>query len=150
MIELEWSAPMARVDARTARRGILWQHERIRELLGKASAIAESALDGDAQSTPAVAIIIGDLYSTMEAHLGFEERVLLPLLTEDSARDAKRAEQLMADHRRQREVLDAIHREARAQPQLPMLAAKLAFLTSWLLTDMEEEERCLPVADVVL
>jgi hypothetical protein len=26
-------------------------------------------------------------------------------------------------------------------PQLPTLAAKLAFLTSWLLADMDEEER---------
>ena len=148
MTELGWSAPTARVDAGTARRGILWQHERIRELLGKARAVAESALDGEADgSPPAVAAIIADLHSTMEVHLTFEERVLLPLLAE-SAVGAQRADRLREEHRRQREVLAAIHREAREQPQLPTLAAKLAFLTSWLRADMEEEERSLAVDDV--
>ena len=42
-----------------------------------------------------------------------------------------------------------LHREACAFPQLPMLAAKLAFLTEWLLADMLEEERSLLVPDVV-
>ena len=149
MIELGWSAPAVRVDAGTARRGILWQHDRIRQLLGKATAIAESALDGDAQGSSAVAPIIADLCSTMEVHLAFEERVLLPLLAEDPAGGVERAERLKDEHKRQREMLSAIEREACAQPQLPTLAAKLAFLTSWLLVDMEEEERSLLQSDVV-
>lgn len=143
MIELGWSAPIARVDADSARRGILWQHERIRELLGKARSIAESALDGDEQSPPGVAGVIADLHATLEVHLAFEERVLLPLLAAAAPAGERRAERLRDEHRRQREVLAAIHREANAHPQLPTLAAKLAFLTSWLRADMEEEERSL-------
>ena len=143
MIELGWSAPTARVDADTARRGILWQHERIRELLSQARSIAESALDGDDPSPPGVAGVIADLHSTLEVHLTFEERVLLPLLAADGAVGERRAQRLRDEHRRQREVLAAIHREASAQPQLPTLAAKLTFLTSWLRADMEEEERSL-------
>ena len=150
MIELGWSAPNARVDADTARRGILWQHQRIRELLGKARDIAEAALDGDTQSPPGVAGVIADLHSTMEVHLTFEERVLLPLLAADAAGGEQRAERLRDEHKRQREVLVAIHREASAQPQLPTLAAKLAFLTSWLRADMEEEERSLLAGNLVL
>jgi len=141
MIELGWSAPLTRVDAGTAQRGIRWQHQRIRELLAKAKAVADSALDGDAESSAAVAGIIADLHSTMEAHLSFEERVLLPLLAEDARAGLDRATRLKDEHKHQREVLSAIEREAWAQPQLPTLAAKLAFLTSWLLADMEEEER---------
>jgi hypothetical protein len=149
MIELGWSAPTARIDAGAARRGILWQHERIRELLARARAIAESALDGDVESSPFVASIIAELYSTMEVHLAFEERVLLPLFGDDSVHGAQRAQRLSDEHKHQREVLVAIHREACAQPQLPTLAAKLAFLTSWLLADMEQEECCFPVTDPV-
>ena len=147
MIDLGWSAPMADVDAGTARRGILWQHERIRALLRKAAAVAESALDGDADSSTAVAEVIADISSTMEAHLAFEERLLIPLFAAGSIGGAQRGEQLKDEHRRQREVLAAIHREACAQPLLPMLAAKLAFLTAWLFADMDEEEGWLLAAD---
>ncbi len=148
MSELGWSAPTVRVDAGTARRGILWQHERIRELLARARAIADAALDGDVAGSSAVAPIIADLHSTLEVHLSFEERVLLPLLSEDSNAGIERVERLREEHKRQRDVLLAIDREACAQPQLPTLAAKLAFLTSWLLADMDEEERSLVPAAV--
>jgi hypothetical protein len=39
--------------------------------------------------------------------------------------------------------------EACAHPELPTLAAKLAFLTAWLLADMVEEERCLLTEELV-
>jgi iron-sulfur cluster repair protein YtfE (RIC family) len=147
MIELEWSAPIADVDAGTARRGILWQHERIRELLRKAAIVAESALDGEAESSTAVADVVADICSTMETHLAFEERLLIPLFAAGSVGGSRRGEQLKDEHQRQRDVLAAIHREACAQPLLPMLAAKLAFLTAWLFADMDEEEQWLLAAD---
>jgi hypothetical protein len=147
MIELGWSAPLKKVDARTARRGILWQHQRIREFLERARAIADAALDGDPISSDAVPSLIGDLHSTLEVHTAFEESVLLPLLSDDAEGGWERADRLLEEHRRQRGMLAAIHREAVAHPELPTLAAKLAFLTSWLLTDMAEEERCLLSSD---
>jgi hypothetical protein len=149
MIDLGWSAPTKRVDAGTALRGILWQHERIREFLERAHTVAEAALDGQAPSPDAVASAIGDLRSTMEVHLKFEETVLVPLLRDDVPVGPQRAEQLLDEHKRQRGVLAAIHQEAGAHPLLPTLAAKLAFLTTWLLADMEEEERCLLIPEVV-
>ena len=142
MMELGWSAPSHPVDAGTAKRGILWQHGRIRALLERARTVADAALDGDAPSVDAVAPAIVDLRSTIEVHLTFEETVLLPLLRDD-ALGSQRADRLLDEHTRQREVLAALHREAAAHPQLPMLAAKLAFLASWLMADMAEEERCL-------
>jgi hypothetical protein len=149
MIDLGWSAPTSRVDAGTALRGILWQHGRIRELLERSHAVAEAALDGQAPSSDAVASAIGDLRSTMEVHLRFEETVLLPLLRDDPPVGPQRADQLLDEHTRQRAVLATLHREAGAYPLLPTLAAKLAFLTSWLLADMEEEERCLLIPEVI-
>jgi hypothetical protein len=46
-------------------------------------------------------------------------------------------------------MLDAIFEEARREPDLHTLAAKLAFLTDWLYADMLEEERSLLNPDVV-
>ena len=149
MIELGWSAPKRRVDAGAARRMILWQHERIRALLGRARAVAESALDGEAPSDDAVSSAIGDIRAIMEVHLAFEEAMLLPLLRADLPLGPPRANRLVDEHRRQRGVLAGLHQEAHAHPQLPTLAAKLAFLTSWLLADMAEEERCLLIPEVV-
>jgi hemerythrin-like domain-containing protein len=149
MNELGWSAPHTRVDAGRAVRGILWQHARIRELLDHARAVAEAALDGEPLSPDAVASAIGDIRATIEVHLAFEESVLLPLLRDDLPVGPERADRLMQEHVRQREVLADMHRQAQAHPELPTLASKLAFLTSWLLTDMVEEERSLLVPDVI-
>jgi hypothetical protein len=149
MIDLGWSAPPGRVDARTARRGILWQHQRIRVLLEHGRVVAEAALDGDAASEDAVASAVGDIRSILEVHLSFEETVLLPLLRDDLPIGPQRADRLLDEHTRQRTSLAALHDESRAHPELPMLAAKLAFLTEWLLADMAEEEHSLLVPDVV-
>jgi hypothetical protein len=146
---LGWSAPLRRVDAGTATRGILWQHKQLRGLLDRAGAVAEAALDGLPLIAGAVASVIGDVRSTMEVHLTFEETVLLPLLRDDLPVGPERAARLLDEHRRQRGMLASLHVEACAHPELPTLAAKLAFLTRWLLADMAEEERCLLTEDVV-
>jgi len=143
MTDPSWSPPAERMDAGTARRGILWQHERIRAMLDKASATADAALEGEAASAVAVASTIGDLHATFEVHLSFEEAVLLPLWRGGPDDGLERAQRLLAEHGRQRHMLELLHQEARAHPLLPTLAAKLAALTSWLLSDMAEEERSL-------
>lgn len=147
MIELGWSAPTQRVDAGTARRGILWQHAQIRVFLEKARMVAELALDGEASPADAVASAIGDLRSMMEVHLTFEEKVLIPLLRANVPVGSRGVEGLLDEHKRQRGVLADLHQEARSYPLLPTLAAKLAFLTSWLLTEMLEEERSMKIRD---
>jgi hypothetical protein len=149
MIDLGWSAPTKRLDAGTARAAILGQHERIRALLERARSVAEAALDGTPPSSDAVASSIGDIRTIMEVHLAFEEKSLLPILRDDLPLGPERANRLLDEHHRQRETLSTLHREACAFPELPMLAAKLAFLTEWLLADMGEEERCLLIPEVV-
>jgi hypothetical protein len=149
LIDLGWSAPTCRVDAGTARRGILWQHERIRTLLERARAVADARLDDELTSPDAVALVIGDLRSTFEVHLTFEESVLLPILRDDLPVGPRRADQLLDEHTRQRAMLAALHEEAEAHPELATLAAKLAFLASWLLADMAEEESSLLTSEVV-
>ena len=149
MMHLGWTAPVERLDAGPVRKGILWQHERIRALLHRAREVAELALDGNPPTPDAVASAVGNIRSTMEIHLAFEERLLIPLLRDDLPVGPQRADALLDEHTRQREMLSLIHDEARRAPGLTMLAAKLAALTSWLLDDMDEEERCLLTPDVV-
>jgi hypothetical protein len=149
MIDLGWSAPTRRLDAGTARGAILGQHERLRDLLAKASAVAEAALDERAPAPDAVASAIGDIRTIMEVHLAFEEKALLPILRDDPPLGPQRADRLLDEHSRQRETLATLHREACAFPHFPLLAAKLAFLTEWLLADMNEEERSLLIPEVV-
>lgn len=149
MIDLGWTAPTTRLDAGTALGAILAQHERIRALLDRSRDIAEAALDNQAPSPDAVASAIGDIRTILEVHLAFEEKSLLPILRDDPPLGPTRADRLLDEHSRQRTTLATLHREASAFPQLPILAAKLAFLTEWLLADMVEEERSLLVPDVV-
>jgi hypothetical protein len=149
MNQLGWSAPACPVDAGAARRGILWQHERIRTLLEKARALADGRLESEGGEPDAVASAIGDIHSVMEVHLKFEEAVLVPLLRDDLPVGPQRAERLLEEHLQQRGMLAALHKEASAHPELPLLASKLAALTSWLLADMVEEERSLLSPDVV-
>jgi hypothetical protein len=149
MIDLGWSAPKRRVDAGTARNAILAQHQKIHALLERAENVAQAALDGFPMRPDAVASAIGDIRVTMEVHLAFEEAVLPPLLEDDLPLGPQRAERLRDEHARQRAMMAALHREAIAHPDLPTLAVKLAYLSSWLLADMVEEERCLINADVL-
>ena len=148
-MHLGWTAPVDRLDAGPARKGILWQHEQIRALLQRAREVAELAIDGSPPTPDAVASAVGDIRSTMEVHLTFEERVLIPLLRDDLPVGPQRAAALLDEHTQQREMMSMLHEEARRAPGLTMLAVKLAALTSWLLEDMEEEERCLLTPDVI-
>jgi len=144
-----WNVPAQRPSAEGARRTILQQHERIRVLLDHARLVAERALDGDPQDPDAVASAIGDIHTTLEIHLTFEEKVLVAFLEDDLPLGPGRAQALREEHAKQRATLSQIHREAVKAPYLPTLAAKLALLTTWLLDDMIEEERSLLTSEVV-
>jgi hypothetical protein len=149
MSESIWAIPGQRVDAATARRTILVQHQRIRGLLANARDVAERALDQQPLSPDAVASAIGDIHTTFDVHLRYEEKVLIEIFNDDLPLGPIRAERLREEHARQRATLAGLHAEAKVGPRVPMLAAKLAFLTTWLLDDMEEEERTLLTPEVV-
>ena len=140
MMTTIWGMPEEAMSADKARRAILLQHERIRGLLARGLQIAESSLDGQPPSSDAVASAIGDIRSVMEVHLAFEEHALAPVLTVDPRFGVIRLRALEQEHRAQRRLLANIHGEAMSAPELPTLAAKLAFLTTMLTRDMDEEE----------
>jgi hypothetical protein len=136
-----WTAPLHAMDAEAATRGVLGQHAAIRALLERARETAEAALEGKMSHSSAVASAIGDIRTTMEVHLAFEEKMLLPLFAADPARGPGWARRMATEHRHQRAMLATLHQEAVEAPELPMLSVKLTFLTAWLLSDMTEEER---------
>jgi iron-sulfur cluster repair protein YtfE (RIC family) len=140
MLELVWSTA-ARENTGTARYGILAQHQELRRLLDRIETVAQGALDGAPTGPDAVAVAVGELRSAMEIHLVFEESVLLPLMNADAEAGAARAQRLVNEHAHQRGTLAALHAEACAHPELPILAAKLAGLVAHLRDDMQEEER---------
>jgi hypothetical protein len=134
------------LDADAARRCLLLQHENIRALLEKARVLADGALDGQAMSSAQIARTIADIRKTVEIHLRFETHALAVILDEDGPMRESRAAWFRQDHERQRDGLATLYREAVERPQLPILAAKLAFVTTWLSNDMAEEERALAIS----
>ncbi len=141
MSDTIWTTPSAHNAAHDVRRAILAQHASLRELLQKARGVAEDALDGKQRASDAVASAVGDIRTAFEVHLAFEERVMPTVLRPGTPEADMWVERARVDHRTQRQVLATLHGEAKVAPELPILAAKLAFLTIWLLRDMEEEER---------
>jgi hemerythrin-like domain-containing protein len=144
MAQLAWFRPLVPLNMESAKRGILAQHVQIRRLLDSARELADRALDGLARSPDAIASSIGDIRTTMEVHLAFEESVLVPLLNLDGPQGQDQAARMLEEHRQQRALMTALHQEAIAHPHLPILSVKLAFLASWLLADMTDEEHRLP------
>jgi hypothetical protein len=149
MTDLIWTVPSHRMDAATARRSILIQHQRIRALLARAREVAERALDQEAESPHDVARAIGDIHATLEAHLTFEDKVLVDIFNDDLPLGPMRVARLRDEHTRQRATLAGLRDEAEAGPLVPLLGAKLAFLATWLLDDMAEEERTMLTPDVL-
>ncbi len=141
MINLGWCSHLRLIDAATARDNIRYQHDRIRDLLRRAQAVADAALDGNAPFRYAVASAIGDIHATVVVHLAFEEDALLPILRRNRSGGLERTKRLMDEHARQRIMLTTIHREAAVAPALPLLATKLTFLTYWVMAEMDDEER---------
>ena len=149
MAENLWHVPSHPIDADHARRAVLAQHGAIRNLLSRAAATAEASLEGAAPSADAVASSIGDIRTTFDVHLTFEEKVLVPLLELDLPLGPERAHRLREEHAQQRTMMEALHREALTSPNLPTLSVKLARLVDWLLRDMVEEEQHLLTPDVI-
>ena len=140
---------LPRMDAAGIRHAVLEQHQQIRAELVNARSVADAALDGAAPAPDAVASTIGQLCSTQDAHLAFEQETLVPFLRDDLPLGPERAKRLLDDHKRQQQTLAALHAEAKAHPELPTLAVKLASLAFWLLDDMAEEERWLLTTEVL-
>ena len=143
MMDSGWSLSEHRVDAGTARCGIIWQHERIRALLDTARSIAEPTADGATPSPKALATAIAEIRSAVEAHFAYEEKYWLPVLSGDIPLGRERASEILLEHAGQRDLTARLYYESCTGPDSPGLASGLMFLAAWLLSHMADEERCL-------
>jgi hemerythrin HHE cation binding domain-containing protein len=110
--------------------------------------IAERSHEIEGPSPTTLASAIADLRSALEAHFAYEERHWLPFLGGDLPFGRERADEMLAEHNRQRDFVADLDREASACPGAPELVSDLTFLAAWLLSHMAEEERCLVLLSV--
>ena len=136
--------------AEEARERIFAQHETIRMLLRAAGTVADMAAGGARRVADLLPHYLESVRATLEQHLGYEERLLLPILESDPPLGPERARRLRAEHRRQRAELAALALERDQIAVRPgAVAQRLRALIDAFLADMADEERVLLTRDVL-
>jgi hypothetical protein len=113
------------------------QHQLLRAVL----ATAEAAARKDGENRLEVAHIAHEVRRRFRAHLTFEERVLVPVLTCIEVWGPDRVRDLVSEHARQRADLDALVQGIELGWDRATVARAVQALAADLLRDMEEEER---------
>jgi iron-sulfur cluster repair protein YtfE (RIC family) len=136
--------------AEEARRKIFAQHETMRMILKAAGTVADLAAGGARRVVDLLPHYLESVRASLEQHLAFEERLILPILENDPPLGPERARRLRAEHRRQRAELAALSAErARIAWKPGEVAQHLRALIDAFLEDMAEEERVLLAGDVL-
>lgn len=133
---------------RVATSRILDHHAELRARLHGVAATASEARAP--QGSLAIGAALLRLSAGFEAHLGFEERELVPRLRGIDAWGRERETALLTEHREQRERLEIVCALAE-QPEVDAvsLATEVAKLVADLLADMQREEQMLErLADI--
>jgi iron-sulfur cluster repair protein YtfE (RIC family) len=139
-----------RPSAEQARTQIFAQHETIRMLLRAAGTVADMAAGGSRRVADLLPHYVEMVRAALEAHLGYEDRLLLPILAADPPLGPERAQRLRAEHARQRAELAVLARSAHEEVVAPgVVAQRLRALIDAFLEDMAEEERVLLRSDML-
>jgi hypothetical protein len=112
------------------------QHQVLRGLLVTAQAAAQKD-----ENRLEIAHIAHEIRRAFRAHLAFEERHLVPVLTCTEVWGSDRVRDLIAEHARQRHALDALIEGIELGWPRSTIAHVLHAMATDLLRDMEEEER---------
>ena len=120
---------------------ILSDHEYLRGLLDEVDQQAFRVAKGAGEGVGMLRALGLQLLGRFSEHLTLEDRFLAPALRRAGPAGRERAEQLGADHREQRELLDYLLDKVR-DPSRPaaVLAAEWRSLVELLLDDMAQEE----------
>ena len=119
------------------RKEVLTQHEALRALL----TTARTAAQQPSANPLSVSHLALDIRRRFRAHLAFEERVLVPVLAAIDVWGPDRVRDLVDEHSRQRDELDALVDGIEQGWEPEQAAAVLRDLSGSLLRDMAEEER---------
>jgi hypothetical protein len=137
-------------SAQEARRRIFAQHETLRMILKAAGSVADLASGGARRVADLLPHYLENVRASLEQHLAFEERLLLPILESDPPLGPERARRVRAEHLRQRAELAALSAERDRIALRPgEVAQRLRSLIDAFLEDMAEEERVLLTGDVL-
>jgi acetoin utilization protein AcuB len=127
---------------------ILSEHHVLRSIYAKTEECARRVLNDDAEADVPLRERCRELYQTLLRHIDLENAILAPALHDTDAFGPVRAQELLREHRRQREVLlDALNSsDARSAAQL---ARSICSLIAELAADMAHEERALLHPDLL-
>jgi iron-sulfur cluster repair protein YtfE (RIC family) len=124
------------------RKRILSDHEYLRGLVGELDQQVFRVAAGSDEGVGMLRSLGLQLLRQFSEHLAVEDRFLAPALRRAGPAGRERAEQLDADHREQRELLDYLLDKARDQSRpAALLAADWRSFVELLLDDMAQEER---------
>jgi hemerythrin-like domain-containing protein len=120
---------------------ILSDHGQLRGLLDQLDQQAFRVAQGAGEGAILLRALGLQLLGRFSEHLALEDRFLVPALRRAGPAGRERAEQVGADHREQRELLDYLLDKVR-DPSRPaaVLAAEWRSLVELLLDDMAQEE----------
>lgn len=128
--------------ANRVRRRILEEHESLRRLLDDVDRQACRVAGGAEEGVGLLRVLGRQLLRRFSEHLAREDRCLAPALRRAGPAGCERADQLDADHREQRELLDYLLDKVRDPTRpAPVLAAEWRSFVELLLDDMAREER---------
>ena len=127
--------------ARRVRERILSDHESLRGLLEEVDQQAFQVGRGAEEGVGRLRALGLQLLRQFSEHLALEDRLLAPALRRAGPAGRKRAEQLDADHREQRELLDYLLDKVRDRSRpAAVLATEWGNFVELLLDDMAQEE----------
>jgi hypothetical protein len=132
--KLKNAADTSHSDVRTE---VLSQHDTLRTILREAQV---AALEGHAHPLE-VAHLAHEIRRSFRAHLAFEERVLVPVLTSVEVWGPDRVRNLVEEHTRQRADLDALIASIESGEDTARVASMFCRIAADLAQDMDEEER---------
>jgi hypothetical protein len=131
------------------RRLVLVQHGALRRLLASVTGAVTRMMGGAPRNVVELAGLIRLVRRTLDDHMCFEERHLVPALEEVDPWGPERARSFLEEHRRQRAELAALDAELAGDPGEQTLALVLPTLVSDILADMEQEERDFLTPDIL-
>jgi acetoin utilization protein AcuB len=120
---------------------ILREHERIRSLLDHMEVLAGRLASGERSTGVRLRNWARELSSVLRAHLDLEEELLLPAIRQVDAFGDARADELLAEHAVQRQLLGRVVDELCTAPSDAALAVGVLELVRALRDDIVAEER---------
>jgi hemerythrin-like domain-containing protein len=124
---------------------VLGDHRRLRVLLNTLARETSALQKGEPDAAQQVCEVLGDLCDTLQLHLDYEDRELVPILRDANAWGQVVASRVREEHRVQRTVISALADDPadRCSKRTDAFIEELGAFIRWLEQDMQMEEATL-------